>query len=393
VASRIHIGLVLQGNATWVGGVEYTKNLLKALYALPAEEQASFKLTPLSLRGIEADLYRDMPARFHDELQVGLGPEPGWRRLGRRWAPRWFDRKRTLAASARDQGMAFLYPYARRAVDPPRPRVAAWISDFQHRHLPQFYAEEHIHKREQRIAESVQGSERVVLSSQAAARDFARFFPDHAPKARVLSFRTVAPAEWYAADAAAVVRAHELPERYFIVCNQFWQHKNHRAVFAALALLARRGIRPTVVCTGNLSDYRRPDVAAWVGDMLDEFGVAARVRLLGLIPRLEQIQLMRHAIAVLQPSLFEGWSTVVEDARALGKPIALSALDVHREQDPPRGVFFEPHDAEALAEIMADWWQTLPAGVNVEREGEARERSHGEQRAFARRFLDLARAA
>ena len=55
---------------------------------------------------------------------------------------------------------------------------------------------------------------------------------------------------------------------------------------------------------------------------------------------------MRKAMAVIQPSLFEGWSTVVEDARALGKPMILSDFPVQIEQDPPSSDYFERNNPE-----------------------------------------------
>jgi len=41
---------------------------------------------------------------------------------------------------------------------------------------------------------------------------------------------------------------------------------------------------------------------------------------------------MKNAQAVIQPSFFEGWSTVVEDAKSLNQHIIVSDLEVHKEQ-------------------------------------------------------------
>jgi hypothetical protein len=64
---------------------------------------------------------------------------------------------------------------------------------------------------------------------------------------------------------------------------------------------------------------------------------------------------MRHSLAVIQPSLFEGWSTVVEDARCLGKKIILSDLLVQVEQNPQGSEFFERHSPQQLADLIAEW--------------------------------------
>jgi len=61
---------------------------------------------------------------------------------------------------------------------------------------------------------------------------------------------------------------------------------------------------------------------------------------------------MQHAVAIIQPSLFEGWSTVVEDSKALNKFIIASDIPVHREQNNGNMEFFSPNNSVQLAEII-----------------------------------------
>ena len=60
------------------------------------------------------------------------------------------------------------------------------------------------------------------------------------------------------------------------------------------------------------------------------------------------------SVALLQPSLYEGWSTLVEEAKALSKFIVLSDLPVHREQINKNVAFFDPHNANELAVKMIE---------------------------------------
>ncbi|MFM8004242.1 MAG: glycosyltransferase, partial [Dolichospermum sp.] len=119
-------------------------------------------------------------------------------------------------------------------------------------------------------------------------------------------------------------------------------------------------IYPVIVCTGHIYDHRKPDYIDIILQAIHTYGLANQVYLLGLIPRIDQIQLMRHSLAVIQPSLFEGWSTVVEDARCLGKKMILSDFPVHLEQDPPGSVFFERNSPQELANLIGEWWEKLP---------------------------------
>ena len=49
---------------------------------------------------------------------------------------------------------------------------------------------------------------------------------------------------------------------------------------------------------------------------------------------------MKNAKAIIQPSLFEGWSTVIEDARSLQVPVIATDLTVNIEQLGDKGKYF-----------------------------------------------------
>jgi glycosyltransferase involved in cell wall biosynthesis len=101
------------------------------------------------------------------------------------------------------------------------------------------------------------------------------------------------------------------------------------------------------------------------------------------------LQLLRKSLAIIQPSLFEGWSTVVEDARALGKSLILSNLPVHLEQNPPHAHYFDPTSPEALAEQIALLWNNAQPGSDLDREEEARQQSQKNVKDFGNRFLNF----
>ena len=105
------------------------------------------------------------------------------------------------------------------------------------------------------------------------------------------------------------------------------------------------------------------------------------IRFLGFIDREEQLCLLDNSIAVIQPSLFEGWSTVVEDARALNKFIILSGLDVHQEQINENVHFFNPKNEKELAKILNRYYVEKPKTVILDYKNNIKE--------FANKFIDL----
>ena len=61
---------------------------------------------------------------------------------------------------------------------------------------------------------------------------------------------------------------------------------------------------------------------------------------------------MSASSALINPSLFEGWSTTVEEARAMGVPMLLSDFDVHLEQMGNHAIYFDRHAPQTLADRL-----------------------------------------
>jgi hypothetical protein len=55
---------------------------------------------------------------------------------------------------------------------------------------------------------------------------------------------------------------------------------------------------------------------------------------------------------MIQPSLFEGWSTTIEDGIALKKLVIASNLGVNQQQLQDLGLYFDPHKPKELAQLL-----------------------------------------
>lgn len=245
-------------------------------------------------------------------------------------------------------------------------KTIGWIPDFQHFRLPEFFSEHERALRDEGFSRIARYCDCVLLSSQAAQRDLADFAPAAVSKSRVLRFVPEVDAAAGIMPISALQEKYGFGTPYFYIPNQFWIHKNHRLVIDALAELKAKGVKATVVMTGSTEDYRRPGHYADLMARVERNGLVDAFKVLGLIPYDDLLSLMHHSLAVINPSLFEGWSSSVEEAKALGKTILLSNLPVHIEQNPAKGVFFDPADAHDLAGKM------LTAMRNAEPHGPAR---------------------
>ena len=103
-----------------------------------------------------------------------------------------------------------------------------------------------------------------------------------------------------------------------------------------------------------MDDYRSPDYAGRLVARVQTLGIADACHFLGLIPKLDQIALMREAIAVIQPTLFEGGpgGGAVYAAIGLGQPVIVSDISVNREIAECIDEYFAPDDPKALLACM-----------------------------------------
>lgn len=253
-------------------------------------------------------------------------------------------------------------------------RIVSWIPDFQYLHLPEFFTRDPATETVRMRTIAAQ-TDALILSSYSALEDYRRIAgPAQAGSVSVLQFVSQpSGALQISADPptrARIEAKYGFHGRYFFLPNQFWKHKNHRVAFAAVKALKAQGMDVLLLCTGNPQDYRVRHTAYIDGlrQFIDDNDLARNILILGLIDYADVLFLMRHSVATLNPSRFEGWSSTVEEARSMGKRLILSDIPVHREQDPPEALFFDPDDEEALAQAMMTHWASASDAVTAQDE-------------------------
>ena len=374
----LRVGFLRDENG-WLGGISYFRNLLHAvtrhlsdtiqpvLIAQPGAELHGLDLLPgvsvLAMPPCRGGVTR---GRIHRRI------------LGRDEAIASLCEKYSIDVLSHSGTFGWRFPVA----------TTPWIADFQHRRLPTYFSAMERRRRDYAfLLQLVEGTV-TVLSSEAAQRDARRFYGPAASRTEVLHFVSQPSLPiGRLASMDHLCGKYGLPERFFFLPNQFWQHKNHRVVVEALAIARERDFRPTVVLTGDAGDYRAPGHYQSLMREVAARGVAAQFVHLGVVPIDELFALMRHSVAVINPSLFEGWSTTVEEARSLGKLTILSDIDVHREQDPPGARYFDPVNGRDLADRMAEVMELSDdAQDESARADESNESLANRTEAFARNY-------
>ncbi|HNX28727.1 MAG TPA: glycosyltransferase [Syntrophomonadaceae bacterium] len=237
--------------------------------------------------------------------------------------------------------------------------MLGWIPDFQHLRMPEFFSGEELEQRKQRFTSLCDESARIILSSFSARKDLALFAPEHVDKSRVLQFPVKPVSQNDILGLAELQKKYNFSGSYFHLPNQFWKHKNHRIVIEALKILKSKNHQVRIIATGNTVDYRHPGFFDNLLYDITRDGLLDSFIILGLVPYTDMVSLMFNSVAVINPSFFEGWSTTVEEARSIGKKLILSDIDVHREQAPRGAHYFDPQNAEELAAVLWEVWSSF----------------------------------
>lgn len=380
--SKLRVGIPIVGSKGWLGGASHIELHVKAVTTLPKDErpQLFLVITEESLDSYE--FYRPWVSLFDSVIYMGQNIEKASVAIDLQFihCKNWDELFTTID---------FFFPVSFNVL--PNRCSASWIHDFQHKHLPNFFPAHDIALRDelcQRIADQAQ---LIFCSSRAVESDFRRFYPDSKAITHVLALRIKPEPEWYQGDPIAVQTKYGLPDEFVLCSNQFWIHKNHRLLFAAIAQLRHAGQDIHLVCTGLPNDFRCPGYIDELTVYIEELGITDLVHILGQIPRQDQIQLIRRSLFVVQPSLFEGLSLIVQECRALGKTIVLSDLEVHMEHE--YGVYFNRSDCQDLADKIQQLACHSKPGPDAMREIDAKLQAVGLTTGYARSFCKMVEQA
>jgi glycosyltransferase involved in cell wall biosynthesis len=317
------VGFIIEQFGTnWIGGLNYYRNLF---YAIQLEQLIPIKvvlIVPLNQRTAAIKSFPNeeiLVSKFIQKRTVA--------HLARKIVNLFLGRNLLLERFLKLNGISILSHGPVLGYGCKIPTII-WIPDFQHVHLPQFFNKREIMVRNQRQLVACAQATRIVVSSQSAKSDLLKLFPQHAAKTRVLRFSPKI-AGWEPYKFRVLREKYPIPEKYIFLPNQFWAHKNHLLAFEAISRLWNRGQTITIVCTGAKEDYRNQAYIERVDCALEFTNSKDNIIILGVVPYDDMLSLMYYSHAVINPSLFEGWSSTVEEAKVLGRPLVLSSIAAH----------------------------------------------------------------
>jgi glycosyltransferase involved in cell wall biosynthesis len=223
--------------------------------------------------------------------------------------------------------------------------------DLQHRHYPEFFNTAELRWRETLYGPACRAAHTVAVASQFVKQDLIDSFALDPAKIRVIPW---APLPIDPTPAPSV----NAPAQPFVLYPaMLWEHKNHRRLLEAVALLRdTKDLRVHVVCTGFKTEY-------WpvLERQTISLGLTNQVTFPGVVPGHDLAALYRAAQFVIIPSLFEAASAPMLEAWQHGAPVACAAITSLPEQAGDAALLFDPTSVPEIASALER--MTMDAGL------------------------------
>lgn len=347
----IKVGFIGSVSKEWIGGLNYFKNLLFAINSIEEKELEVFVFVGKKIDIKTKRMFQEYATVIEDSM---------FDRKSIKWflskiEQKIFKTNILLENILKKHSIQILSHAA--ITNLKTIKTINWIPDFQHIHLPQMFSEKEIQNRNNNFLKLIRDSDLIVFSSFDALKDMKKFAPNYEDKARVLQFVSQPNSRYFELDEhdkSLLLQKYEIKDDFFYIPNQFWKHKNHMMIFEAINELKKDGVEINIVCTGYLGDYRNKTYIDDIRRIVKLNNLEDNIKLLGLVDYEDVFALIKFSKAVINPSLFEGWSSTVEECKSVGKNMILSDLDVHKEQY-PNAVFFKRDSIKSLKEVLKSY--------------------------------------
>lgn len=348
---------------------------------LERQPQARFTVVCHQAALDELRLIRSPDLRLHVLPQPSGPSAPSLQKwMGSRRLARLAQRLRRGAVGPDPQAQLLFCPFGAPLLHRTGLATVCTFYDLQFEAHPDFFPARVLRERRNHFRRMVARATRIAAISEFSRRSaIARGV--HESRIRTIPIQ-IAPQSRAAAAASAgpPVRMGLAPRRYLLYPANLWKHKNHERLLLAFSLARRQGLDADLrlVCTGDALDR-----LGILTDLARRLGLADAVLLPGYVSEADLEALYSHALAVVFPSLYEGFGMPVIEAMAREVPVACSASTALAEVAGAAALLFPPESPERIADAL----------LRLSRDGDLRADLIARGRLQARHYRDPAQMA
>lgn len=366
---QIRIGITAKNFYLWDGGIDFIATIAQGIendvsassYILLKDDGFFLKMAKimkivlknkLSINRIRSEV-KNYHSRYDKLISVFQECSPNTRILW--YKGNYYDDDRKIMDCLHKHSIDILMPYNGYFIGNTKVPWVGYMYDFQHEYLPELFSENDIKIRKEELGVRLENSKYIIVNAKDVKNDIKKFYPENDSTIFVLPFAPFQKPEYFDNSNLSL---YNLPNRYFMISNQFWHHKNHLVAFDALEELYNDGYHDIhIVCSGKIEDSRNPEYIKKLINRVKGMNCQQNIHFLGYIPKPDQIAIMRNAAGLIQPTLCEGGpgGGAVYNALCLGITCLISDIRVNREIIGYDNVyFFNPKNSSELAKLMLD---------------------------------------
>lgn len=174
--------------------------------------------------------------------------------------------------------------------------------------------------------------------------------------------------------------------RFVLYPANLWPHKNHELLFSAFAMARHQGLPNdlTLVCTGDgqgrLEQLRR---------LATGLQLQQQLLLPGYVNEAELESLYSHCLAVVFPSLYEGFGMPVIEAMARGVPVCCSNNTALAEVAGDAALLVDPRHPQQIAQSLLRLAGDLELRQRLSQRGRRQARLYSNPAAMAKAYWQL----
>ncbi len=340
---KINLAIIFPSINDWLGGLNYFINLITAL-KLIQKKNFNFKIfSSIENKKILKDLVPEKKVVYTNSLK--------------KFSLNYIFRKVLEKIFKNDIYLEKIFmKYGINIISHDKPfkniKSICWIPDLQHKILKKNFNEKEIVHRDKIFENYLKNGTKVITSSKVAKNHLIKSYKYlNIEKINVLNFvpliRTSKIKKF-----SVIKKKYNLPLNYFFCPNQFWVHKNHKLIINAVNHIKNKKINFKIIFSGSRRDYRNHSHILSMMTKIKKNNLSNYFIFLDKITYEDVISIMYYSNAIINPSVFEGWSTTVEEGKLLKKIILLSKIDTHLEQMPKFANYFDIKDHKKLSQYL-----------------------------------------
>jgi glycosyltransferase involved in cell wall biosynthesis len=381
------IGIFLEIPPNFGGAFQYTQTVLEAVAALPRDRYSV-------VVGYAAEVWQDNLALYPDvkavRIPIGfLGRALGlawlllrlpmglWRRLCPLFHP-------MARAMLREKCDLWIFPAQdARSFQIPVPALVT-ILDLVHRYghrFPEAVSLWELINREPTYLNICRWAKGLLVVSEIDKYQVMDAYKTPGERIHVLPM--VVPRYLYATEKPeGFDTRYRLPAKYLFYPAQFWEHKNHKNLIRAIAVLKPELPGVKLVLAGSKKNAYDGTV-----ELMHELGVANDVTILGYVPDADIPELYRRARALIYATYYGPTNLPPLEALLLGCPMALSKVTSMPDRVGDAALVFNPDSVDEIADCIRRLWTDDDLCANLAEKGK-KKAATWEQEQFNRRLRE-----